>query len=52
MLYIILEKDLANDRVTVHSVYDNKDLAFETVVDLNDKNEGYGYMLDAVECNE
>jgi hypothetical protein len=49
MLYIILEKDLETEVVTVHSVYEDEALAVATMEELVESTEDYGYKMDAVE---
>jgi len=49
MLYIILEKDLKTDFVSVHSVYDNEALAVDAMEALIESTEDYGYKMDVVE---
>ena len=48
MLYIILEKDLETDIVSVHSVYDDEALAVDAMEALIESTEDYGYKMDAV----
>jgi len=47
MFYIILEKDLATEKVAVHSVYDDEALAVSAMEDLIEKGEEmFGYRMD------
>jgi hypothetical protein len=50
MLYIILEKDLATDQVSVHSVYDDEQLAVDAIEGLICSTEDFGYKMDAIEA--
>lgn len=45
MLYVILEKDLSTEYVSVYGVYEDQDLAENTLVDLINENEGFAYMI-------
>lgn len=45
MLYVILEKDLSTDLVSVYDVYEDQDLAEDTLVELINENEGFAYMI-------
>ena len=48
MLYIILEKDLETDIVSVHSVYDDEHTAVLALDALIESTEDYGYKMDAI----
>lgn len=48
MLYIILEKDLETDAVSVHSVYDDEAAADSAMEALIESTEDYGYKMDVV----
>lgn len=48
MLYIILEKDLQTDFVSVHSVYDSEQLAVDAMETLIESTEDFGYKMDVV----
>ena len=48
MLYIILEKDLETEGVSVHSVYDEEHVAVDTMEELIESTEDYGYKMDVV----
>lgn len=49
MIYIILEKDLETETVSVHSVYDDETVAVSTMDSLIESTEDYGYKMDAME---
>ena len=50
MIYIILEKDLETETVSVHSVYDDDEtVAVSTMDSLIESTEDYGYKMDAME---
>jgi hypothetical protein len=46
MLYIILEKDLETEVVSVHSVYDEEATAVAAMEALIESTEDYGYKMD------
>jgi hypothetical protein len=46
MLYIILEKDLETEVVSVHSVYDDEATAVDAMESLIESTEDYGYKMD------
>jgi hypothetical protein len=48
MLYIILEKDLETEVVSVHSVYDDETTAVDAMESLIESTEDYGYKMDVV----
>jgi len=50
MLYIILEKNLETEFVSVHSVYEDEALAVSMMEELIESTEDYGYKMDAVEA--
>lgn len=48
MIYIILEKDLETETVSVHSVYDDETVAVSAMDALIESTEDYGYKMDAI----
>jgi hypothetical protein len=48
MIYIIFEKNLETEVVSVHSVYDDEVLASATMEDLIESTEYFGYKMDVV----
>lgn len=48
MYYIILEKDLKTEVVSVHGVYEDEDLAVDAIESLIESTEDYGYKMDVV----
>lgn len=48
MLYIILEKDLETEVVSVHHCKHYEQLAVDTMETLIESTEDYGYKMDAV----
>lgn len=48
MYYVILEKDLETEVVSVHSVYGDEQLAVDTMETLIESTEDYGYKMDVV----
>jgi hypothetical protein len=48
MFYVILEKDLCTDRVTVHSVWDVEAAAVDEMERLIESTEDFAYRMDAV----
>jgi hypothetical protein len=48
MFYVILEKDLKTEFVSVHSVYDNEEIAVDAMEALIEDTEDYGYRMDVV----
>lgn len=48
MFYVILEKDLATEIVSVHSVYEDEGLAVDAIESLIESTEDYGYKMEMV----
>lgn len=48
MIYVILEKDLETEFVSVHSVYDDEEIAVDAMEALIKDTEDYGYKMDVV----
>ena len=48
MYYIILEKDLETEVVSVHSVFDDESTAVAMLDQLIESTEDYGYKIDMV----
>jgi len=46
MLYVILQKELATENVSVFGVYDSEELAMSEMDMLIDENEDFGYKMD------
>lgn len=46
MYYVILEKDLETEVVSVHSVYEDQALAVSTMEELIESTEDYGYKME------
>lgn len=45
MYYVILEKDLETEIVSVHSVYDDEETAVDAMNELIESTEDYGYKM-------
>ena len=50
MFYIILEKDLETEVVSVHSVYENEAIAVDVMEMLIESTEDYGYKMEVSEA--
>lgn len=48
MYYVILEKDLETEVVSVHSVYEDEALAVSAIEELIESTEDYGYKMNVV----
>lgn len=48
MYYVILEKDLETEVVSVHSVYEDEGRAVDALESLIESTEDYGYKMDVV----
>ena len=48
MFYVILEKNLSNDHVSVAGVFEDEALANEVMSEMIVENEGFGYRMDVV----
>lgn len=48
MYYVILEKDLETEVVSVHSVYEDEGLAVDALESLIESTEDCGYKMDVV----
>ena len=52
MFYVILEKDLATEFVSVAGVFEDENLANEVMSEMIAENEGFGYKMNVVGSDE